>query len=110
MKQVLDTLNTVDADGNPTGGHVVGRGITIVWQNGPLSRGAERKEPNGAFVEGVLEAARQRLQFYQEASGGRFHCRENQEAIVAINIALQALMERTARREAEGTEGTHQGS
>jgi len=49
--------NETDKDGNPTGGKVTGTGLLIEWQNGPLGRGADRKEPNGAFVETVIDAA-----------------------------------------------------
>lgn len=45
--------NRVDADGNPAGGSLSGKGLSIEWQDGPLGRGADRKEPNGAFVETV---------------------------------------------------------
>ena len=45
-----------DSDGNPTGGVSSGRGFTISWQNGPLGRGEDRVEPNGAFVEDVIAA------------------------------------------------------
>ncbi len=110
MKQGLTTLNTVDQDQNPTGGHVIGTGITIVWQNGPLGRGAERQEPNGAFVEDVIAAAHQRLSFYQTASGGRFACPENQRAMAHLEAAMDELKARTERREAAGTEGTHAGN
>lgn len=107
MKQQLTVLNTVDEHGNPTGGHAMGTGITIVWQNGPLGRGTDRKQPNGAFVEGVIAAAIQRLEFYQEANGGRFACTENGEALEHLLNAMAALERRTSRREEEGTEGTH---
>ena len=46
-----------DKDGNPAGGVSSGRGFAISWQNGPLGRGVERREPNGAFVEDVIAAA-----------------------------------------------------
>ena len=59
--------NQVDENENPTGGNVSGTGLSIEWQNGPLGRGAERVEPNGAFVETVIDAARQRIQFYQDS-------------------------------------------
>ena len=40
-----------DTDTDPAGGFVHGKGFRIDWQNGPLGRGNERQEPNGAFVE-----------------------------------------------------------
>lgn len=91
-------------DGNPSGGESNGVGITIRWQNGPLGRGDDRKEPNGAFVEGVIAAAIGRLEFYQKS---KFKCRENALAITKLEEALHWLDHRTAHREARGVEGTH---
>lgn len=99
--------NGVDENGNPTGGAVTGVGLQIYWQKGPLGRGEDRQEPNGAFVETVLSAALQRLQFYQDASEGRFRCRENAVAITKIEEALMWLDKRTRDREARQVEGTH---
>lgn len=103
MKQQIVATNAVDESGNPAGGTVTGKGIEIVWQNGPLGRGENRKEPNGAFVEGVLEAALQRLYFYQE---GKFKCRENALAITKIEEALMWCNKRTEDREKREVEGT----
>lgn len=98
--------NNVDGEGNPTGGNVDGTGLTIKWQDGPLGRGNDRKEPNGAFVETVIDAALQRIQFYQAS---KFNCRENALAITKLEEALHWLNARTNRREQSGTEGTHTG-
>lgn len=106
MNQEIVQTHILDADGNPTGGETTGTGITIYWQNGPLGRGADRKEPNGAFVEGVIQAALGRLEFFQ---ANKFSCSENARAIEHLNRALLALNERTSRREKAGTEGTHAG-
>ena len=108
MMQAIKTDNTLDEKGNPTGGTVEGVGLSITWQNGPLGRGNERVAPNGAFVEGCIEAARQRIAFYQSASNGRFACRENALAITKLEEALHWLNARTASREARGVEGTHE--
>ena len=110
MNQQLTCVNLSDDEGNPTGGHANGVGINISWQDGPLGRGDDRMPPNGAFVEGVIEAALQRLQYYQSASLGRFACKENELAILELQGALFQLDRRTQRREAEGVEGTHEGS
>lgn len=99
--------NFLDEHGNPTGGAVSGTGLHIDWQAGPLGRGDDRLEPNGAFVETVISAAKQRLEFYQTASEGRFACRENAIAITKLDEALMWLNKRTADREARGVEGTH---
>lgn len=110
MMQELLCENHNDEDGNPAGGNVDGVGISIEFQNGPLGRGEERVPPNGAFVEGVIQAAIQRLQYYQEASNGRFRCRENALAITKLEEGLHWLGARTGRREAQNVEGTHEGS
>ena len=96
--------NRLDAQGNPAGGIVDGVGVHITWQDGPLGKGEERREPNGAFVETVIAAALQRIQFYQS---GRFACRENALAITKLEEALLWLDKRTRDREARGVEGTH---
>jgi hypothetical protein len=107
MRQEILSVNNVDANGNPTGGMVSGTGIQIAWQDGPLGRGDERREPNGAFVDGVIEAAIRRLEFYQMASGGRFACDENAAAIEHLRDAMEVLEARTRDREARAVEGTH---
>ena len=94
-----------DADGNPAGGTTFGQGFSIGWQNGPLGRGEDRKEPNGAFVEDVIAAAIDRLGFYQES---KFACAANARAIEHLNLALAILQARTADRERRAVEGTHQ--
>ncbi len=100
-------VNEDDANDNPAGGSVSGCGIMIVWQDGPLGRGDDRKEPNGAFVETVIDAARQRIEYYQAS---KFECQENAAAIMHLQAALDCLDSRTSRRESQGTEGTHKGN
>lgn len=107
MKQKITGLHRLDSNGNPAGGSTAGVGIAIEWQDGPLGRGADREAPNGAFVEGVIEAAIGRLRFYQTASGGKFACRENAIALTKLEEALMWLDKRTADREARLVEGTH---
>ena len=97
--------NWLDANGNPAGGVATSRGMTISWQNGPLGRGDERKEPNGAFVEDVIRAAAERIRFYQSS---KFACDDNAEALQYLESALEVLQLRTANREARQVEGTHQ--
>lgn len=106
MQQELTVKNDLDDNGNPAGGNVVGTGIYIEWQRGPLGRGEDRIEPNGAFVEGVIEGALQRIEHYQS---GKFACRENAIAITKLEEALHWLNARTNRRESQGVEGTHAG-
>jgi hypothetical protein len=95
----------LDDRGRPAGGSTSGRGISISWQNGPLAVDGERREPNGAFVEGVIQAAIGRIEFYNSTE---FRCRENSLAITKLEEALQWLQHRTADRERRGVEGTHQ--
>lgn len=108
----LKIENRLNGEGRPAGGSVRGVGIAIDWQDGPLGRVGTnaRQEPNGAFVEQVLEAALQRLVFYQEAAGGRFQCEENAAAIASLQDALGSLDARTRRRVEAATEGTHEGA
>jgi hypothetical protein len=87
------------------GGETEGTGIKIRWQRGPLGRGEEKQDPNGAFVEGVIQAAIDRLQHYQ---AGKFRCNENGRAIMHLERALEELDNRTAEREGRQVEGTHQ--
>lgn len=104
MNQELEFENSMDQYGFPSGGFVRGVGIRIEWQNGPLGRGDDRKEPNGAFVEGVISAVLQRLQHYQVSS---FKCAENEFAIAGLEGALRSLEARTKERDLRKVEGTH---
>lgn len=106
MQQEFSAENHSDANGNPAGGYVRSVGLSIDWQNGPLGRGDERREPNGAFVETVIAAALQRIEYYQSS---KFACRENALAATKLQEALFWLRERTERRERQCVEGTHQG-
>lgn len=94
-----------DANGNPAGGTTFGRGFVIDWQNGPLGRGAERREPNGAFVEDVIDACADRIRFYQKS---HFACDRNARALKHLEAALDELDARTNDREARAVEGTHE--
>lgn len=105
MQQKIDCFNSSDADGNPAGGTVRGVGLSIDWQNGPLGRGKDRAEPNGAFVAGVIQAALQRIEYYNST---KFRCRENSIAITKLEEALMWLNKRTSDRESRGVEGTHE--
>lgn len=107
MMQQISSVHRVDDAGNPAGGRTAAIGIDITWQDGPLGRGEDRIPPNGAFVEGVIEAAIDRIRFYQEAAGGKFKCRENALAITDLESAQNWLNRRTAEREGRQVEGTH---
>jgi hypothetical protein len=103
MMQEIVQQHRNDPEGNPAGGETRGIGIDIRWQDGPLGR-ENRKEPNGAFVEGVLAAALGRLEYYQST---KFKCRHNALAITKIEEALHWLRARTEDRERRQVEGTH---
>ena len=104
MQQFIDEKHETDGAGNPAGGRSVGTGIRIDWQDGPLGRGPNRIGPNGAFVEGVIQAALGRIQYYQAS---KFKCRENAQAITKLEEALHWLNARTRDRETRDVEGTH---
>ena len=107
MKQKLNETHMLDANRNPAGGSTSAVGIRINWQDGPLGRDTDRAEPNGAFVEGVIQAAIGRLEFYQKANGSKFSCRENAIALTHLETALLWLEKRTRDREERQVEGTH---
>ncbi len=96
--------NNFSRDGVPTGGCASGQGFAITWQDGPLGRDEHRVTPNGAFLEDVLMACKQRLEFFQES---QFACSTNAMAITSIGEALEALASRTREREGRKVEGTH---
>lgn len=106
MQAKFEAVNHL-VDGKPAGGQVSGTGLSIQWQNGPLGRGEECIDPNGAFVETVLAAVQQRIEHYQST---QFNCRENAIAITKIEEALMWLNSRTQRRENQAVEGTHKGN
>lgn len=104
MQAKFEAANYSDGNGNPAGGYAKGTGLDIVWQNGPLGRDAARIEPNGAFVETVIAAVVQRIEYYQAT---KFNCRENALALTKLEEALFWLNSRTQKREAQKVEGTH---
>jgi len=127
MQNRFESRHNSDEHGMPTGGSTAGVGFLISWQNGPLgshvfgpggcrdqqrtgcgpgcAEGCTRKWPNGAFVEDLLEAVKDRIAYYQSSP---FACDSNQRAIAHIDKALEALHERTRDRERRQVEGTHQ--
>jgi len=100
----FESSHETDEHGNPAGGKSTGLGFEIEWQDGPLG---PNKEENGAFVENVVLAVRDRLDYYEGVAGGKFSCRENRMAIDALNLALDAFTLRRVRRKAAGKAGTH---
>lgn len=104
--QALNVINWVDQDtGYPKGGRVLGVGISIDWQDGPVD---DSGGVNGAQVDEIIEAAVLRLQWLQEAADGRFACQENEATIVALRAAQRWQERRTERRKVAGVEGTNE--
>jgi hypothetical protein len=101
-------LNAMDKEGNPAGGYFRCTGIDISWQNGPHGRGDDRKEPNGAFVEDVIDACADRIRYYQ---GGRFASDYNAKALEHLEAALAGLRltARVLLQNAEGCAVNHYG-
>ena len=121
INPMLVAENKVDENGNPTGGHVIlaaKRGendqfpaLHIEWQDGPRGAGTNPDgtpvlaDPNGAFVEDVIWAALQRLEFFNE---GKYRDRANSLAITKLEEALYALKDRQLQRSSRGVEGKHE--
>lgn len=97
----------LDDSGNPAGGYSMGRGYGIKWQQGPLKDPATgaQLEPNGAFVETILQATLGRMEHYQTT---KFACDANERIIQHIQAAIDACHARTQDRVERGVEGTHQ--
>lgn len=119
MRAGIKSEHWNDANGNPEGGTTFGNGFAIGWQHGPLGRHhpscgmkqdgvctpqCTRRPPNGAFVEDIIEAAADRIRYYQ---GSRFACERNARALYHLEEALAALDQRTRDRESRAVEGTH---
>lgn len=78
--------------------------FVIRWQDGPVDREAG-EQPNGAFVEDVLEVCKRRLEFYQDSP---FACHENEVAIGDLEHALETLLSRRKDRAERGVQGKHE--
>lgn len=99
MLQAYEHQNLTTPDGDPAGGYVKGVGLSIEWQNGPLGSG---QEPNGAFLETVVDACIKRLEHHQS---GPFYRDENQRALSRLRDALFWLTVRAQSREERGIQG-----
>lgn len=95
-----------DHDGNPAGGHTYGPGFAIAWQNGPRGGpgATEMVAPNGAYVETIIEAALDRLRWFETS---RFACDENKLAITHLTLALERMNHRRSERMHRGVLGSH---
>ena len=115
----LVAKNVLDDNNNPTGGEVkieitkeVNGGVgqhnclQIHWQDGPrANEDGSLAGPNGAFVEDVIYAALQRLEFFQAS---QFKSEYNERAITGLKQALEALYQRSNERDARGVLGKHE--
>ena len=118
MRQVISSNHYEDAEGNPAGGETYGAGFSIAWQDGPIQLPERLANPmlvdeeckgvNGAFVEGIIEAAIDGINWYQTASGGKFACRENALAITKLEEALHWCDHRAMSRARRGVLGKHE--
>lgn len=100
----LEFTNEQDADDNPAGGHARGRGFHISWQDGPVNREAG-EHASGAFVEDVLEALMNRMEFYQDS---KFKCEENEAALRDLRSAYDNMLLRREDRKERGVLGKHE--
>ena len=98
----FEAVYDTDDNGNPAGGRTTGMAFHIVWQNGPVD---EEHGRNGAFVEEVVAAVINRIQFYQDS---KFVCRENALVITKLEEAIHWMNHRTAERMRRGVEGTYE--
>lgn len=108
----IKATNVVDKDGNPTGGTVNMRmgernPLRVQWQDGPRGKDAEGNlgPSNGAFVEDVIWAALQRLEFFQTS---KYAHPANAEAVSHLHQALEMLNTRRVERADRGVEGQHE--
>lgn len=122
INPLLQAENELDENENPTGGSVYLQvtkngdrefpALVVNWQDGPRGTDATNPDgsptladPNGAFVEDVLWAALQRLEFFNES---KYRDRANSIAITKIEEALQALKNRQLERSHRNVEGKHE--
>lgn len=121
INPLLVSTNQTDENENPTGGDVYLQvtkngdsefpALVINWQDGARGMGENPDgtpvlaDPNGAFVEDVLWAALQRLEFFNES---KYRDRANSIAITHIEQALQALKDRQLERSHRNVEGKHE--
>lgn len=78
--------------------------IEVKWQEGVIPIYGI----NGAFVEDVLELARDRINDLNTMEGGKFRCRENALAITHIEEAMNWCVRRRLNRLDEGVQGTYE--
>ena len=103
----ITARNHVDSNGNPAGGYAHGVGMCVSFQDGPRGKthAGDLAPANGAFVEDLLVAARQRLSFFQES---RFACDANAECIRHIDYCIETLHNRAKERASRGVLGKNE--
>ena len=113
----ITVSNQTDDNDNPTGGSValmVVKGenedfpaLVVNWQDGPRGQEGtdELSAPNGAFVEDVIYAAIQRLEFFEQS---KYKSEYNEKAIQYLTAALSCLDVRSKKRAEAGTLGKHE--
>ena len=117
MRSPIRAEHWNDANGNPAGGTTSGNGFAIGWQNGPLvqcvdgcvvgglcAEGCTHLKQNGAFVEDIIEAAADRIRYYEDSRLASCH---NAQALMHLGMALECLDNRTKERKVRKVEGTH---
>ena len=100
----IRSRNYTDADGNPSSGYATGPGLSVIFQDGPRGKlpDGTLAPANAAFVEDLLVAAYQRLQFFQES---KYKHDDNGKAMNLIAQAINALGNRAKERAARGVLG-----
>lgn len=89
----------VGDNGWGTGGTTHGIGFCIDWQNGL------QPPRNGAFVEDIIQAAIDRLEFFQSTKSANLY---NAEALFYLKKALSALEARVADRIERGVYNSYE--
>lgn len=81
------------------GDHQVG--LDVLFQNGPIPSHGN----NGVTIEALLAVIAHRLEGFQ---AGQFASQDNEDALLGVKNALEALQRRTRNRIARQVEGTYQ--
>lgn len=119
INPMIACSNQKDENDNPTGGGVkleitrevnggagIHNALVVYWQDGPRAQeDGSLAPPNGAFVEDVIYAAIQRLEFFQNS---KFASDYNKAAIEHLTAALLALDARSTDRHSRGVLGKHE--
>jgi NAD(P)H-dependent FMN reductase len=106
MKQPLVENFKMLPTGIVTGGMTESNGLSIRWQDGPIvDQLGMDVEPNGAFLQTVVQACINRLIAFQDSPT---KSRENAVALTHLETAQLWLGKREQERAERGVLGTHQ--